>query len=79
MLDEADHLLGIGFKDDIIEIRRQVKNPDLQTLLFSATRSSAVDGLVSQLLRNPYLSLSVAAEHNTLNEDIEEHVLHVRP
>ena len=37
VLDEADRLLEMGFKDELMSIVNQCKNPNRKTLMFSAT------------------------------------------
>ncbi|KAI9187716.1 hypothetical protein H9P43_002107 [Blastocladiella emersonii ATCC 22665] len=53
VLDEADRMLEIGFKDDIEEIVKYI-NRDRQTLLFSATYPSNVSALVDSTLKPGY-------------------------
>ena len=60
VLDEADRMLGMGFIDDVRKIVAKVPK-DRQTMLFSATISSEVNSLASQILRNPH---SVEAGHH---------------
>lgn len=51
VLDEADEMLDMGFAEDIEAIL--LETPDTrQTVLFSATMPSRVDGLVKRYLRN---------------------------
>ena len=52
VLDEADRLLEMGFKDEINEIVRMCPK-QRQTMLFSATMSTEVDELASLSLKNP--------------------------
>jgi len=37
VLDEADKLLEMGFKDELLEILKNCNNPKRQTLMVSAT------------------------------------------
>lgn len=37
VLDEADKLLEMGFKDELLEILKNCSNPKRQTLMVSAT------------------------------------------
>lgn len=52
VLDEADRLLDLGFKDDLQKILRHLPK-QRRTGLFSASISEAVDQIVRVGLRNP--------------------------
>jgi len=52
VLDEADEMLNMGFKEDIEEILRQA--PEVrQNLLFSATMPPHIQNLAREFMRNP--------------------------
>lgn len=51
VLDEADEMLDMGFAEDIEAILQETPD-DRQTVLFSATMPSRVDGLVKRYLRD---------------------------
>lgn len=54
VLDEADKLLELGFKDAIMEILEIIKkNNNRQTLLFSATLNTKITDLGKHALNNP--------------------------
>ena len=54
VLDEADKLLELGFKDEIMEVLNVIKkNLNRQTLLFSATLNPKVIDLGENVLNNP--------------------------
>lgn len=53
ILDEADEMLNIGFKDDIERILSNTP-AEKQTLLFSATMSAEIELLARQYLKNPH-------------------------
>jgi ATP-dependent RNA helicase DDX27 len=54
VLDEADKLLELGFKDAIMEIISMIKeNKNRQTLLFSATLNTKIIDLGKDALKNP--------------------------
>ena len=60
VLDEADRMLDMGFKDDIVKIAKQCPT-DRQTLLFSATYPEGIAQLAKQFLRNP-LTIKIEAK-----------------
>lgn len=58
VLDEADHMLDMGFAPQLAKIVRYVPQ-NRQTLLFSATWNPTIDGLSQKYLKNP-VRISVA-------------------
>lgn len=52
VLDEADHMLDLGFIDEVRSIAEHLPE-ERQTLLFSATMPAPIAALAKQLLRNP--------------------------
>lgn len=74
VLDEADHMLDLGF---IVPIRRIVQQipAQRQVLFFSATMPSEIGGLASQMLKNPaQVAVTPVA---TTAERVEQHVIMV--
>lgn len=63
VLDEADRMLDMGFRDDIDHIVSHTPS-NRQTLLFSATYPQNIKVLSQDLQRNP-ISIKVASTHNT--------------
>lgn len=45
VLDEADKLLEMGFKDELLEILKNCSNPKRQTLMVSATLNQDIKEL----------------------------------
>ncbi len=74
VLDEADHMLDLGF---IIPIRRIVRDipAKRQTLFFSATMPKEIGDLAAGLLRDP-AHVAVAPVATTV-ERVEQHVIFV--
>ncbi len=54
VLDETDRMLDMGFIDDVERIIRQVPK-NRQTLMFSATISYDIEGIMKRHLRNPVM------------------------
>jgi len=74
VLDEADHMLDIGFLPDVKRIVAQL--PDKrQTLLFSATMPKQIQALATEYLDNP-TEVSVART-SSVAERIDQSVIHV--
>ncbi len=64
ILDEADRMLDIGFKDDLLKIVSYVPE-ERQTLLFSATMPAKIRQFANRILNNPAeinISVSKPAE-----------------
>lgn len=53
VLDEADRLIEMGFKDDVMRIIRQCSNPKRQTIMVSATLNQDLKELASIALKQP--------------------------
>ncbi len=74
VLDEADHLLSLGFSEELNRILSQLPKRR-QSLLFSATFPSAVQSLADAVLHNP-VRLDVPAEPET-KPDIVQRAIEV--
>ena len=53
ILDEVDRMLDMGFVDDVLKIISFCRNPNRQTLLFSATVSDSIKRIIQKHLKNP--------------------------
>jgi len=53
VLDEADRILDMGFRDQLLKILEYVPTEGRQTLLFSATQTRDISKLATLSLRNP--------------------------
>jgi len=73
ILDEADEMLTMGFKDELDAILAQTPE-DKQTLLFSATMSKEVERISKNYMRKPD-KISVAAENK--GAETVEHIYHM--
>ncbi|KAK2463817.1 hypothetical protein APHAL10511_004122 [Amanita phalloides] len=63
VLDEADSLLDMGFRDDIEDITSYLpRTPDRQTFLFSATISPAIRQIARQTLAKDHLFIDCVNE-----------------
>lgn len=69
ILDEADEMLNMGFKEDIETILRGVPQ-ERQTVLFSATMPPAILALTKEFQRSPQV-IEIDKDHATL-EGIEQ-------
>lgn len=58
VLDEADRLLEMGFKEELMAIVKQCRNPKRQTLMVSATLNQDLKELAQLALKKP-LAFSV--------------------
>jgi ATP-dependent RNA helicase RhlE len=74
VLDEADHMLDMGFIHDLRRIAKLVPQ-QRQTLLFSATMPGPIAELAAQFLTDP-IRVAVAAVSST-TERVEQAVIHV--
>jgi ATP-dependent RNA helicase RhlE len=67
VLDEADRMLDMGFRDDMVSIIGKT-SPDRQTLFFSATLSPEIKKLTTQFLKDP-IFISVVSGETAKNID----------
>ncbi|MEL7429161.1 MAG: DEAD/DEAH box helicase [Pseudomonadota bacterium] len=74
VLDEADHMLDIGFFPDVKRIMSKLP-AQRQTLLFSATMPKAIQDLASDYLSDP-VEVSVARQ-SAVADKIDQRVIHM--
>lgn len=74
VLDEADRMLDMGFRDDMVSILGKTSK-DRQTLFFSATLSSEVRKLTSEFLKDPVFISVISGE---TAKNIDQDVVHTR-
>ncbi len=65
VLDEADEMLDMGFRDDIESVLSQIPE-ERQTVLFSATMPPAILAITKQYQNNPEL-VQIQSEHRTVD------------
>lgn len=66
ILDEADEMLNMGFKEDIEEILKSVPHEDYQMILFSATMPKAILNITEEFQDNP-LRIEIASKQRTID------------
>ena len=70
VLDEVDHMLDMGFVDDITEILKGI-NPERQSLFFSATMPVRIKTLVQKFQKDPFvIDITVPGSTKTVEQDI---------
>ena len=65
ILDEADEMLNMGFREDIETILKSVPE-ERQTVLFSATMSSEILAITKEYQNNP-VTVKIDAKHRTVD------------
>lgn len=68
VLDEADKVLNMGFKEEVDLILEKLPKKR-QNILFSATSEESVEGLIDEMLHEP---VRIAAEPDTISPDLIE-------
>lgn len=70
VLDEADRMLDMGFRDDLKNILSKTPK-NKQTLLFSATMSKAIEA-IAQAYQNAPEYITVSPKENSTNDRIQQ-------
>jgi len=73
VLDEADEMLNMGFKDELDRILEDTPQ-DKQTLLFSATFPKEVDNIAKNYMKNPF---EIAAGKKNISTENVKHEAYV--
>jgi len=68
VLDEADKVLNMGFKEEVDLILEKLPKKR-QNILFSATSEESVEGLIDEMLHEP---VRISAEPDTVSPDLIE-------
>ena len=69
VLDEADRLLEMGFKEELMNIVKQCQHPKRQTLMVSATLNQDLKELAQLALKKP---LSFSVDKQQRNADLQK-------
>lgn len=71
VLDEADRMLDMGFRDDMVFILSKAPKENRQTLFFSATLSPEVKKLTTEFLKDPvFISVISGETAKNINQDV---------
>lgn len=71
VLDEADRMLDMGFRDDMVFILGKVSKENRQTLFFSATLSPEVKKLTGEFLKEPvFISVISGETAKNIDQDV---------
>lgn len=62
VIDEADEMLKMGFREDIEIILANVKKEDVQTMLFSATMPKSIKEITKKFQNNPIHIKTISSE-----------------
>lgn len=73
VLDEADEMLNMGFKDDLDTIVKRLPD-ERQSLLFSATMSREMNGIANSYLEDP---MEITTGKRNLTPDDVQHVYYI--
>jgi len=72
VLDEADEMLNMGFKEDIEEILKQIPQ-ESQKLLFSATMPLRIQVLAREFMKNPEM-IHIAPQEVTVANTVQQYI-----
>ena len=77
VIDEADHMMDIGFKDDLDEILNMVNNnvKDVQVLLFSATMPQWIRNIANNYLKPNKLFIDAVGNENQTADKIKHYAI----
>ena len=71
VLDEADRMLDMGFRDDMVFILAKCPKEGRQTLFFSATLSPEIKKLTTEFLKEPvFISVISGETAKNINQDV---------
>mgnify|MGYP003961814653 CR=1 FL=1 len=72
VLDEADRMLDMGFEPQIRQVLQQIKNPDRQTMMFSATWPKEIRALAREFLTRDAAKIKIGGDTMKANQDITQ-------
>ena len=74
MLDEADTLLDMGFREDIEGIMKMMPStPERQTFMFSATVSKAIQQIAREVLDKDHAFINCATEDSPVHAHVSQY------
>ena len=77
VLDEADIMLNLGFKEDVEQIMGTIKShgpKDLQCLMFSATVPRWISSIASMFLKPGYASIDLVKDLKNKTSKTVQHL-----
>lgn len=75
ILDEADKMMAMGFLDDIISVKKKLKQQH-QTLFFSATINKQIKSTAYDLIRSGALRIQVSPE-KLVSKNVTHYIIYV--
>jgi len=73
VLDEADRMLDMGFVKDMRAIMARM-SPERQTLLFSATITSEIDGLIKEFQKDP---IRISVKNGETSQNVDQDIVKI--
>ncbi len=74
ILDEADEMLSMGFKEELTNILKYNTSKERNTWLFSATMRAEIKEIISNYMADDVITIAVN-KHSKVNENISHHFI----